>query len=90
MAIAFNLDKAKCLSFGKELIKYITKLGYYRLISIRSIIFDPCGSRKRMFNNPFRKKPWFLRVYGTSPLKTLSEKEKLLVMSNISFFHSVF
>ena len=39
--------------------------------------------------NPFPKKPWFLRVCGTSLLKTLWEKEKLLVTSNFSFSHSV-
>ena len=40
--------------------------------------------------NPFPNKPWFLRVCSTSLLKTLWEKEKLLVMSNFSFSHSVF
>ena len=40
--------------------------------------------------NPFPNKPWFLRVYSTSLLKTLWEKEKLLVTSNFSFSHSVF
>ena len=35
--------------------------------------------------NPFPNKPWFLRL-----LKTLWEKEKLLMMSNFSFSHSVF
>ena len=40
--------------------------------------------------NPFPIKPWFLRVCSTSLLKTLWEKEKLLVTSNFSFFHSVF
>ena len=40
--------------------------------------------------NPFPNKPWFVRVCSTSPLKTLWEKEKLLVMSNFSFCHSVF
>ena len=40
--------------------------------------------------NPFPNKPWFLRVCNTSLLKTLWEKEKLLVMSNFSFSHSVF
>ena len=40
--------------------------------------------------NPFRNKPWFLRVYCTSHMKTLWEKEKLLAMSNFSFSHSVF
>ena len=39
--------------------------------------------------NPFPNKPWFLRVYSTSLLKTLWEKEKLLATSNFSFFHSV-
>ena len=40
--------------------------------------------------NPFPNKPWFLRVCSTSLLKTLWEKEKLLVMSNFSFSHGVF
>ena len=38
--------------------------------------------------NPFPNKPWFLHV--RSLLKTLWEKEKLLVTSNFSFSHSVF
>ena len=32
--------------------------------------------------NPFQNKPWFLRVCSTSLLKTLGEKEKLLVKSH--------
>ena len=40
--------------------------------------------------NPFRNKLWFLRVWSASLLKTLWEKEKLLVTSNFSFSHSVF
>ena len=40
--------------------------------------------------NPFPNKPWFLRVCSTSILKTLWEKEKLLISSNFSFSHSVF
>ena len=40
--------------------------------------------------NPFLNKPWFLHVCNTSLLKTLREKEKLLVTSNFSFSHSVF
>ena len=40
--------------------------------------------------NPFPNKPWFLRVCSTSLLKTLWEKEKLLIMRNFSFFLSVF
>ena len=43
-----------------------------------------------LFLNPFPNKPWFLRVCRTSLLKTLWEKEKLLVTSNFSFSHSVF
>ena len=38
---------------------------------------------------PFPNKPWFLRVCSTSLLKTLWEKEKLLVTSNFSFSHIV-
>ena len=37
----------------------------------------------------FPNKPWYLRVCRTSLLKTLWEKEKLLVTSNFSFSHSV-
>ena len=40
--------------------------------------------------NPFPKMPWFLRVCSASLLITLWEKEKLLVKSNFSFFHSIF
>ena len=40
--------------------------------------------------NPFPNKPWFLRVCSIGLLKTLWEKEKLLVTSNFSFSHSVF
>ena len=40
--------------------------------------------------NPFPNKPWFLCVCSKSLLKTLWEKEKLLVMSTFSFSHIVF
>ena len=40
--------------------------------------------------NPFPNKPWFLRVCRKSLLKTLWEKQTLLVTSNFSFSHSVF
>ena len=40
--------------------------------------------------NSFPNKPWFLRVCSTNLLKTLWEKEKLLVTSNFSFSHNVF
>ena len=40
--------------------------------------------------NPFPNNSWFLQVCNKSLLKTLWEKEKLLITSNFSFFHSVF
>ena len=40
--------------------------------------------------NPLPNKPWFLRVCSTLVLKTLWEKEKLLVTSNFSISLSVF
>ena len=40
--------------------------------------------------NPFPNKPRILRVCIASFLKTLKEKEKLLITSNFSFSHSVF
>ena len=38
----------------------------------------------------FQNQPWILRVCRIGLLKTLWEKEKLLVTSNFSFSHSVF
>ena len=38
----------------------------------------------------FPNKPWFLHVSSASLLKTLREKEKLLITSNFSFSLSVF
>ena len=43
----------------------------------------------RLFN-PFPHNDTFWRLWKTSLLKTLWEKEKLLVTSNFSFSHSVF
>ena len=40
--------------------------------------------------HPFPNKPLFLRVCSTSLMKTLWEKEKLLMTSNFSFSNSVF
>ena len=40
--------------------------------------------------NPFSNKPWFKHVCSTSLLKTLWEKEKLLVTSNFSISHRIF
>ena len=49
------------------------------------------GSKMKLaLFNTLPNKPWFLRVYSTSPLKTQWEKEKWLVTSNFSFSHSVF
>ena len=47
-----------------------------------------CGIVLYWFN-PFPNKPWLLRTPNTNLLKTLREKEKLLVTSNFSFSHSV-
>ena len=49
---------------------------------------NPEHVRERV--NPFPNRAWFLRVCSTSLVKTLWEKEKLLVMSNFSFSHSFF
>ena len=56
---------------------------------IKSLRKDKMLVSQNVFN-PFPNKPWFLRVCSTSLLKTLWEKEKLLVTSNFSFSHSVF
>ena len=50
----------------------------------------PLAKTNRLIVNPFPNKPWFLRVCSTSFLKTLWEKEKLLVTRKFSLSHSVF
>ena len=56
----------------------------YQLVYIKGLKFLKKGF------NPFPNKPWLLRVCSTSLLKTLGEKEKLLITSNFSFSHNVF
>ena len=50
---------------------------------------DDCSDTTPLLN-PFPHNPCFLRVCSTSLLKTLWEKEKLLITGNFSFSHSVF
>ena len=51
----------------------------------------PCNSYMiHLFVNSYPNNPWFSRVCSTSLLKTLWEKEKLLITSNFSFSHNVF
>ena len=52
--------------------------------SIYGHTFEVLSQGERL--NPFPNKPWFLCVCSTSLLKTLREKEKLLDMSDFSFF----
>ena len=52
-------------------------------------VFYPIKDKNDHFKL-FPNKPWFLRVCCTTLLKTLWEKEKLLVTSNFSFSPSVF
>ena len=54
------------------------------------LIIEKSGEKDKERFNPFPNKPWFLRVCSTGLLKTLWEKEKLLVTSNFSFSHSCF
>ena len=58
-----------------------------KVTQARKVVSGQLSSRSV---NPFPNKPLFLRVCSTSLLKTLWEKEKLLIMSNFSFLHDVF
>ena len=85
----FSIFFKSCLSlvhcnmglFGKQYIKFI-------IINTKSDEIN----KKCTYNwiIPFPNKPWFLHVCSTSLLNMLREKEKLLMMSNFSFSHSVF
>ena len=94
-ANAFNFDQSKNLSFGKELsldkMSFLKGRNHYCRVERKQKGEDARNqSLLQSFLNPFPNKPWFLRVCSTSLLKTLLEKEKLLVTSNFSFSHSVF
>ena len=54
------------------------------------MILSATWPNKENLFNPSQNKPLFLRVCSASLLKTLQEKEKLLVTSNFSFSHIVF
>ena len=60
----------------------------YCLFKTEENTVPPLIRRHKKNVNP--NKPWFLRVCSTSLLKTLWEKEKLLITSNLSFSHHVF
>ena len=66
----------------EEVVPYLAEKMYNNFLSVPCYLID-------MFN-PFPNKSLFLPVCSTSLLKTLQEKEKLLMMSNFSFFCSVF
>ena len=68
-----------------DLLSEKKTIQYHYHIQITSIVIFYAG-----IINPFPNKPWFLHVCSTSPLKTLWEKEKLLVTSNFSFSRSIF
>ena len=67
----------------------LAKVYYQSMTSTKQIIIWN-WTQKIPVLNPFPNKPWFSRVCSTSLLKTLWEKEKLLITSNLSFSHSVF
>ena len=91
----FNLDSCKILNSDKNL-----NIHKYRIIKYYHYLKRTHVKEKYRINysfeiiyicsNPFPNKPLILLVCSASPLKTLFEKEKLLVTSNFSFSHSVF
>ena len=77
-----NGDQSKSnMAFGDSYLYRVSLHGLSRLTWMDTV---------RRCINSFPNKPWYLRVWSTSLLKTLWEKEKLLVTSNFSFSPSVF
>ena len=58
--------------------------------SIYILSSTPILGRNIVLFNPLPNKPGFLHDCSTTPLKTLWETEKLLIMGNFSISHSVF
>ena len=76
------------LSFAKQMSVFDSHLNssliFCRLVKCETIL----GSKHKV--NPFPNKLWFLCVCSASLLKTLWEKEKLLVTSNFSTVFSTY
>ena len=79
-AICFSLDQSKILSFVNELIATFSVI----------CSFFEFWTVSKWSISPFPNKPWFFTIYNISLLKTMREKEKLLITSNFSSSHSVF
>ena len=80
------------LSFQGLMIAIATRLLFSRTVMCKSSqwLVKNYKVRSSLLINPFQNNSWLLRVYNTGLLKTLWEKEKLLVTSNFSFSRSVF
>ena len=99
--IGISLSLSLPLSFNRMTQK-VKPMDYRCYVKVSDLIQWKCPStiiceahRKEMTKarkriKPFPNQPLFWHVCNTSVLKTLWEKEKLLVMSNFSFSHSVF
>ena len=96
--IALEIVVFKLFQFGSvlkcvvwERVKLCLQICWWLIGSFLSQVemFNVIVQKKKNLN-PFPNKAWFLRVCSTSLLKTLREKEKLLVTSNFSFSHCVF
>ena len=88
-----NLDRAMHATSHAHMY---TKVAIWPLIvSLTASGLNKESTHKASFDlspakiNPFPEKPLFLRVCSTSLLKTLWEKEKVLVTSDFSFSHSI-
>ena len=94
MRVTGNVNLEGCLSRNIFTNKFLSHMTY--CVSLRfcfQVITDYHKGiimTKYLPINPFPNKPWFLHVYNASLLKTLWEQEKLLIMSNFSFSHSVY
>ena len=61
----------------------------FRFENLSKSMAIECLGQPWLLNYPFPNKLWLLHFCSTSLLKTLWEKEKLLLMGNFSFSHSV-
>ena len=87
-----RIDLIMKLKFGFGVVENIMgkgeNAGHQYSLLFSHYVFEKLSSSGSF--NSFPNKPWFLRVCSTSLLKTLREKEKLLVTTSFSFSHSVF
>ena len=88
--IVFRASLCQCCSVVSVACNGCIKFLFHRPWYLYMVLIFYQAKWYFVYINPLPNKPWFLHICMNSLLKTLWEKEKLLITSNFSISHSVF